>query len=296
MTIWSLDIQLQLSFSFSTLFKMKKHTYIANTLKMTPSQEGTVFKSKMENKCVKSSVSLLETYNYVILQGKEIPPAKFSLLLGMLKVKDRRFCQIVKMLAKSCTVMHLNPPLLVEKYFQSEEFFQQFINLNNIIKELWMLRKEDPAQLQEYKMKHRQIFCLNRKLLKFLERKFSQDWVKNLQERVKRHNHLENEEMWSTILESYSNMMYFLNLRSTFIKHIILIIKSDTPSPILFSLCCLKRSFKYQINKKPKGKTLSNQVIYSCITNSWLSDLYLPMFMKMFIKYLQIGEFYGPKT
>ena len=135
---------------------------------------------------------MLETYNNVILEDKEIPPAKFSLLLGMLKIKDGRFCQIVKILAKSCTVMHLNPPLLVGKYFQSEEFFQQFINMNKIIRKLWMLRKEDPAQLQEYKMKHRQIFRFNRKLLKSLERKFSHDWVKNLQERANRR--LENEE------------------------------------------------------------------------------------------------------
>ena len=123
---------------------MEKRTYIPNTLKMIPSQDGTDFKSNKENKYVKS-FSLLETYNNVILEDKEIPPAKFSLLLGMLKIKDGRFCQIVKILAKSCTVMHLNPPLLVGKYFQSEEFFQQFINMNKIIRKLWMLRKEDTA-------------------------------------------------------------------------------------------------------------------------------------------------------
>ena len=154
-----------------------------------PSQDRAVFKSNMESNCVKSSFSLLATYNNGIFKDKEIPPAKFSLFLDMLKIKDGRFCQIVKMLAKSCT------PLLVGKYFLSEEFFQQFINMNKIIRKLWMLRKEDPAQLQEYKMKHRQIFRFNRKLLKFLEQKFSHDWVKNLQERVKRHNHLENEEI-----------------------------------------------------------------------------------------------------
>ena len=171
---------------------MEKQTHIAITLNMTPLQDGTVFKSDIKNKYVKSSFSLLETYSNVILEDKEIPPAKFSLLFSMLKIKDGRFCQIVKMLAKSCTVMHLNPPFLVGKYFLSEEFFQQFINMNKIIRKLWMLRKEDPAQLQEYKMKHRQIFRFNRKLLKFLEQKFSHDWVKNLQERANRH--LENDE------------------------------------------------------------------------------------------------------
>ena len=66
---------------------MEKHTYIANTLKMTPSQDVTVFKCSMENKCVKSSFSLLETYSNVILDVKEIPPAKFSLLVDMLKME-----------------------------------------------------------------------------------------------------------------------------------------------------------------------------------------------------------------
>ena len=118
---------------------MEKQTHIAITLNMTPLQDGTVFKSDIKNKYVKSSFSLLETYSNVILDDKEMPPAKFSQLFSMLKIKDGRFCQIVKMLAKSCT------PLLVGKYFLSEEFFQQFINMNKIIRKLWMLRKEDTA-------------------------------------------------------------------------------------------------------------------------------------------------------
>ena len=110
-----------------------------------PSQDRAVFKSNMESNCVKSSFSLLATYNNGIFKDKEIPPAKFSLFLDMLKIKDGRFCQIVKILAKSCTVTHLNPPLLGGKYFLSEEFFQQFINMDKIIRKLWMLRKEDTA-------------------------------------------------------------------------------------------------------------------------------------------------------
>ena len=49
---------------------MEKHTYVASALKMIPSQDGAVFKSNIENKYDKSSFSLLETYNNVILEGK----------------------------------------------------------------------------------------------------------------------------------------------------------------------------------------------------------------------------------
>ena len=60
----------------------------------------------------------------------------------------------------------------------------QFININKIIDELWMLRKEKPEQLQEWKMKHRQIFLFRSKLLKFMEKSFGRDWVQGLIDRA----------------------------------------------------------------------------------------------------------------
>ena len=42
------------------------------------------------------------------------------------------------------------------------------------------LRKEIPAQLQEWKWKHRLIFRFRSKLLRFLEKQFDRAWVKTL--------------------------------------------------------------------------------------------------------------------
>ena len=99
------------------------------------------------------------------------------MLFTMIKVKDDKFSKILKTLSRSCKLMNHNPPFLVEKFFISEEFFQLFLNINKIIGELWMLRKHQPTQMQEWKMKHRQIFQFRSKLLKFLETRFGRDWV-----------------------------------------------------------------------------------------------------------------------
>merc|ERR1712106_466034 len=58
------------------------------------------------------------------------------------------------------------------------------ININMIVDELWMLRKECLAQLPEWKIKHRQIFQFRSKLLKFLEKTFGRGWAQNLIERA----------------------------------------------------------------------------------------------------------------
>ena len=42
-----------------------------------------------------------------------------------------------------------------------------------------MLRKEKPEQLQEWKMKHKQIYNLRSKALQFLEKSFGRDWIKD---------------------------------------------------------------------------------------------------------------------
>ena len=120
----------------------------------------------------------------VVFNEKKITPAFFSTLLDMLKVRDEKFGQIIKILTKSCTVMNKNPPILVGEFFLSGEFFRQFININKVIDELWMLRKEKPEQLQEWKMKHKQIFNFRSKALKFLERSFDRDWVNGLIKRA----------------------------------------------------------------------------------------------------------------
>ena len=115
---------------------------------------------------------------------KKISPAFFSTLLDMLKVRDEKYGQIVKILSKSCKMMNQNPPILVGEFFLSGEFFRQFININKVIDELWMLRKEKTEQLQESKMKHKLIYNFRSKLLKFLENSFDQDWVKGFIKRA----------------------------------------------------------------------------------------------------------------
>ena len=122
----------------------------------------------------------------VVFSEKKITPAFFSTLLDMLEVTDEKFGQIIKILTKSCTVMNKNPPILVGEFFLSGEFFRQFININKVIDELWMLRKEKPEQLQEWRMKHKQIFQFRSKLLKFLGSVLTFRWVQDLKERAEK--------------------------------------------------------------------------------------------------------------
>ena len=74
--------------------------------------------------------------------------------------------------------------LLVQQFFQSEDFFQLVVSINKMIEELWVLRKESPRQLQEWKSKHKQILKFRSQILNCLEREFGRGWVKNLMERA----------------------------------------------------------------------------------------------------------------
>ena len=80
--------------------------------------------------------------------------------------------------------MHQHNSLLVQQFFQSEDLFQLVVSINKIIEELWMLRKENPMQLQEWKTKHKQILKFRSPILNCLERQFGHGWVKNLMERA----------------------------------------------------------------------------------------------------------------
>ena len=84
-------------------------------------------------------------------------------------------------------MLNLNPPGVVTKFFHSEQFFQLFMNTNMIIDELWMLRKEYPKKLTEWKSKHQHILRFRSKLYKFLERQFGRYWVQNLKEKADQH-------------------------------------------------------------------------------------------------------------
>ena len=124
----------------------------------------------LETSKVQNGSSFDRLYNDLLSNDMGITTTCFSLLLDMIKIQDKQFHLILKILAKGCSVMlEHNPFFAVMEFFESEEFFQHFININNVIEELWMLRKEKPEQLQEWRMKHKQIFQFRSKLLKFLE-------------------------------------------------------------------------------------------------------------------------------
>ena len=109
-----------------------------------------------------------------------ITPACFSILFGMLRVldiQDHNFCKILKVLAKSCSQMHHNSQILIEKLFLSAEFEDMFVHINKIVDELWMWRRSYPEMLTELRWKHRQVYNLRTKLLKFVEKQFGKVWV-----------------------------------------------------------------------------------------------------------------------
>ena len=111
-------------------------------------------------------------------------PILFSMLLNMVNIRDEKFAHLLKILRLGCNVLNLNSPGIVTNFFQSDQFFQQFINTNMIVDEIWMLRKEYPEELPKWKIKHRHILKFRSKLLKFLEKQFGRDWTQNLKERA----------------------------------------------------------------------------------------------------------------
>ena len=108
-----------------------------------------------------------------------ISPACFGLICNSLNVRDVKFCEIVKMLTKSCTQMNQHSQEIIQRFFLSAEFFNIFVKINKMIDEIWMLRKKHPEMIKEWKWRHRQVFLFRSKLLKFLENKFRRVWVQH---------------------------------------------------------------------------------------------------------------------
>ena len=165
-------------------FLILKNYEVGKTYNFSPTQHEAYLMATLEKLRLENGSTMDRIQSDVAFNEEKISPAFFSTLLDMLKVRDEKFGQIIKILTKSCKVMNQNPPILVGEFFMSGEFFMQFININKIIDELWMLRKEKPEQLQEWKMKHKQIFNFRSKALKFLERSFDRDWVNGLIKRA----------------------------------------------------------------------------------------------------------------
>ena len=97
------------------------------------------------------------------------------MLLNMVKISDDKFAQMLRILSHGCNVLNLNSPVVVTKFFKSDQFFQQFMNTNMIVDEIWLLRKAYPEKLPEWKIKHRHILKFRSKLLNFLEKQFDRD-------------------------------------------------------------------------------------------------------------------------
>ena len=58
-----------------------------------------------------------------------LSPACFGLMCNSLNVRDAKFCENVKMLAKSCTQMEHHSPEIIQSYFLSAEFFNTFVKM-----------------------------------------------------------------------------------------------------------------------------------------------------------------------
>ena len=118
-----------------------------------------------------------------VSNGKELTPTTFSMLLNLVKIRDDHYPKLLQILSRSCLLMAQNPPEVNQRYFMSKEFFQQFINTNMIVDEIWMLRKTYPEMLPKWKTMHRKVFGFRSKLLKFLEKQYGRGWVQQLIER-----------------------------------------------------------------------------------------------------------------
>lgn len=157
---------------------------MGKTMNLTTMQQEAYVMACLETAKVQSGSPLDRIHNDVVFNGKEITPILFSMMLNMVKIRDEKYAKILKILTTSCNLMNHNSPGIVRKFFQSDQFFQQFININMIVDELWMLRKDYQEQLAEWKIKHRQIFQFRSKLLKFLEKQFGRGWTQNMIERA----------------------------------------------------------------------------------------------------------------
>ena len=157
---------------------------MGKTMDLTSMQQEAYVMATLETAKVQSGTHLDRIHNDVVFNGKEITPIFFSMMLNMVKIRDDKYAHILKILTHSTNAMNLNSPGLVRKFFQSDQFFQQFINTNMIVDELWLLREKYPEQLTEWKMKHKHILKFRSKLLKFVEKQFGRGWAQNLIERA----------------------------------------------------------------------------------------------------------------
>ena len=123
-------------------------------LKMTPLQHESYLMATLAKLKVQSGSPLDRLENDVLFNGLVITPTFFTMLFNLVKIQDQQLHQILKILTKSCRAMHQHNSLLVQQFFQSEDLFQLVVSINKIIEELWMLRKENPMQLEEWKTKH----------------------------------------------------------------------------------------------------------------------------------------------
>jgi hypothetical protein len=153
-------------------------------MNLTTMQQEAYVMSTLETAKVQAGTPLDRLHNDVVFNGKKMTPILFSMLLNMVKISDDKFAQMLRILSHGCNVLNLNSPVVVTKFFKSDQFFQQFMNTNMIVDEIWLLRKEYPEKLPEWKIKHRHILKFRSKLLKFLAEQFGSDWVQNLKERA----------------------------------------------------------------------------------------------------------------
>jgi hypothetical protein len=162
-----------------------KNAYeMGKPMNLTTMQQEAYVMSTLETAKVQAGTTLDRIYNDVAFNGKKMTPIFFSMLFNMVKIKDDKYAQILNILCHGFNVLHLNSPGIVNKFFQSDQFFQLFMNTNMIVDEIWLLRKEYPEKNPEWKIKHRHILKFRSKLLKFLEKQFGCDWVQNLKEKA----------------------------------------------------------------------------------------------------------------
>jgi len=143
-------------------------------------QQEAYLMATLETSRLSPGSPLDRLHHDVVFRDKIITPEFFSRLLNMLDIKHQKFERLVRVMTRSCTTMHRNCPTTIKIFFQSEGFFKQYIHINKIIDEIWMMRKEEPVQIQVWKMKHKIIFIFRSKLLKFLQKQFDHNWVENL--------------------------------------------------------------------------------------------------------------------
>jgi len=152
-------------------------------LELNPIQQEAYILATLE-KATFNCFSPLDTIEVDVMNGQEISPSFFSKLLNMVNIKNPNFSKLVRVLTRSCTLMHLNCPEEITGFFQSEVFFRQYIQLNMVIDEIWVLRKEEPALLEDWKIKHKLIFKFRKTLQGFLKKRFGNYWVNDLKERA----------------------------------------------------------------------------------------------------------------